>query len=298
MRVLVTGGAGNIGREVVALLAQRGDEPIVYDRVAATDANARACIVGEITDGTTLEEAMRAHRVEGVVHLAAMLQFGCEQDPLAAIHVNVNGTVAVLEAARRAGAKRIVHASSVAAFGSTGAELDERSPVQRDVGMYGLTKLLCEALLRREGRRHGMICRTVIFATILSDRPVSSPGVAAAVAKIVSSAKGGTVTVSEVAADERRHFVYFRDAACAAVAALHAQDATDDVFLIAGDEASYVTFAELADLIRELRPGAGTVAFTGRSGHRGRVNIRRAREQLGYRPTHTLRSALLEILNN
>ena len=64
---------------------------------------------------------MREHRIEGVVHLAAILQFGCEQDPVRAIDVNVNGTVAVLQAAKRTGVKRIVHASSIAAYGTTEA---------------------------------------------------------------------------------------------------------------------------------------------------------------------------------
>lgn len=298
MRVLVTGGAGNMGREVVALLRQQGDEPIIYDRAETSDANARACTVGEITDRDALEHTMREHRVEGVVHLAAILQFGCEQDPLRAVDVNVNGTIAVLETARRTGVKRIVHASSIAAYGTTEAELHERSPIQRDVGMYGLTKLLAEALLSREGHRHDIVCRTVIFATVLSDRPVSSPGIAAAVAKIVGSAKGDNVTIGEVAATERRHYVYFRDAARATVAALMTPTTADDVFHIAGDEGSYVTFEDLARLIRELRPSAGAVSFTGRSGHRGRVDISRARQQLGYRPAHTLRSALQEILSN
>lgn len=298
MRVLVTGGAGNMGREVVALLVQRGDDPIVYDRVSIDDPNTSASIVGEITDKAALERAMRDHRIEGVVHLAAVLQFGCEEDPLRAVDVNVNGTVAVIEAALRAGVARIVHASSIAAYGTTETELDERSPVQRDVGMYGLTKLLAEALLSRIGRRHGIVCRTVIFSTVLSDRPVSSPGIAAAVAKIVGSANGGDVTINEVAADERRHYVYYKDAARATVAALTTPATQDDVFHIAGDAASYVTFAELAGLIREMRPDAGTVTFAGRSGHRGPVNISRAQRQLGYVPSHSLRSALQEILNN
>lgn len=298
MRVLVTGGAGNMGREVVALLRQRGDEPIIYDRAATSDANAHACTVGEITDIRALEHTMSEHRVKGVVHLAAILQFGCEQDPLRAVEVNVNGTIAVLEASKRTGVERIVHASSIAAYGTTEAELYERSPIQRDVGMYGLTKLLAESLLSREGRRHDIICRTVIFATVLSDRPVSSPGIAAAVAKIVGSAKGDNVTIGEVAANERRHYVYYRDAARATVAALTTATTADDVFHIAGDTDSYVTFEDLARMIRELRPGAGAVSFTGKSGHRGRVNISRAHQQLGYQPAHTLRSALQEILSN
>lgn len=298
MRVLVTGGAGNMGREVVALLKQRGDEAIVFDRVATEDPNASASITGEITDKAALGKAMRDHRVEGVVHLAAVLQFGCEQDPLRAVDVNVNGTVAVIEAALATGVERIVHASSIAAYGTTETELDERSAVQRDVGMYGLTKLLAEALLSRIGRRHGIVCRTVIFATVLSDRPVSSPGIAAAVAKIVGSANGGDVAIGEVAAEERRHYVYYKDAARATVAALTTPTTANDVFHIAGDAASYVTFAELADLIRELRPSAGTVTFTGKSGHRGPVNISRAQRELGYTPSHSLRGALEEILSN
>jgi UDP-glucose 4-epimerase len=298
MRVLVTGGAGNMGREVVALLKQRGDEPIIYDRVATDDSNAHASVVGEITDGVALAQSMREHRIAGVVHLAAVLQFGCEQDPLRAIDVNVNGTVAVVAAALETGVERIVHASSIAAYGTTETELNERSPVQRDVGMYGLTKLLSEALLSRIGRRQGIVCRTVIFATVLSDRPVSSPGIAAAVAKIVGSAHGGDVTIGEVAAEERRHYVYYKDAARATVAALTTPTTANDVFHIAGDAGSYVTFAELASLIRELRPNAGTVTFTGKSGHRGRVDSTRAQRELGYAPSHSLRSALQEILSN
>lgn len=298
MRILVTGGAGNMGREVVALLRQRGDDPVVYDRVSIDDPNASVSIIGEITDKVALEQAMRDHSVEGVVHLAAVLQFGCEEDPLRAVDVNVNGTVAVIAAALKTGVQRIVHASSIAAYGTTETELDERSPVQRDVGMYGLTKLLAEALLSRIGRRHNIICRTVIFATVLSDRPVSSPGIAAAVAKIVGSANGGDVTIDEVGAEERRHYVYYKDAARATVAALITPTTVDDVFHIAGDPESYVTFAELARLIRELRPNAGKVSFIGKSGHRGRVNISRAQREIGYEPSHTLRSALQEILSN
>lgn len=297
MRVLITGGAGNIGQEVVRLLQERGDDPAVYDRMACPNSGVRS-ETGDINDSERLARAIEGCKAEGIVHLASMLQFGCDADPVGAVKVNVNGTLSTLEAARRAGVERFVLASSVAVYGSTADVLDEKSPIQADVSVYGASKLLAERLLRRYRAIHGMTCRTVRFSTVLSNRPVTSPGIAAVVAEIFGIASGCDVTISGVAADELRHYVYFRDAARGAVLALMADGCSDDLFNIAGGEDAHLSFRQLAELVRNACPGAGQVTFTGRSGNRGRVNGKRAAAQLGYRPLYTTERAVKEVIES
>lgn len=296
MRVLVTGGAGNIGREVVRLLCERGDEPIIFGRVNSPLSPKDVAVVGDINDRSLLRHSM--HGVEGIVHLASMLQYGCDQDPKGAIDENVNGTLTVLEAAREGGVPRFVFASSVAVYGSTRELLREEGPIQTDAPLYGATKLVCEKLLRRYKALYGIACRTVRFSTVLSGRPVRSPGIAAAVAKIMSIGSGNDVVIDEVSASDLRHFVYLKDAAQAAVLALHASEDAGELFNIAGGEDYYLSFEELVDLIRQMCPEAGRVTFRGNSGHRGRVETSRASKELGFSPAYSIRDALKEIMTH
>ncbi len=296
MRILVTGGAGNIGRDVVRLLHEAGHEPVVYDLVCVDDDGCR-CIQGDIRDESALARAFDDVRPEGVVHLAGTLQFACETDPTGTISVNVEGTAAVLNAALRSGANRFVLSSSAAVYGTTAETVDERSPVQADVTVYGASKLLAERMLHRYAVLHGMTCRTVRLSTVVSPRPVASPGVAAAVRAILDSASGADVEVSGIAGHELRHFVHVRDAAQGAVLALLAGDEVEgELFNISGGDDAYLDFDELVALVRQARPQAGRVSFVGRSGHRGRIDCTRAVRDLGYRPQYTMQRAIQEAI--
>ncbi len=297
MRVLVTGGAGNIGRDVTRLLCESGHEPTVYDLCPYPDARVRF-VVGDIGDAARLARTFEEARPDGVIHLAGTLQFACEADPVGTIAVNVSGTAAVLEAARKSGAGRFVFASSAAVYGTTASEVDESSPIQADVTVYGASKLLGERMLRRYRMLHGLTCRTVRFSTVLSSRPVSSPGIAAAVGKLLGIASGEDVAVSGIAASELRHFVHVADAARGAVLALTADVCEDELFNIAGGEDAYLSFEQLAALVREMRPNSGRVSFSGASGNRGKIDWSRAATQLGYRPQYSIEQAIREAIES
>jgi nucleoside-diphosphate-sugar epimerase len=296
MRVLVTGGAGNIGRDVTRLLREMGHEPVVYDLVAIADDNGR-CIQGDIRDQSALARAFDEVKPHGVIHLAGTLQFSCEADPTGTVSVNVDGTAAVLDAALRAGASRFVLSSSVAVYGSTAETVDEMSPVQADITVYGASKLLAERMLHRYAVLHGMTCRTVRLSTVVSPRRVASPGVAAAVRAILDSATGADVVVSGIAGHELRHFVHVSDAARGAILALVASEKIEgELFNIAGGGDAYLEFDKLVALVRQTCPRAGRVSFVGRSGHRGRIDCARAERELGYRPRYTLQRAIQEAI--
>ena len=297
MRVLVTGGAGNIGQDVTRLLCESGHEPAVYDLSPYPDPEVRF-VVGDVRDAARLARTFEEIRPEGVIHLAGTLQFACESDPVGPVAVNVSGTAAVLDAARRSGVGRFVFASSAAVYGSTAAEVDESSPIQADVNVYGASKLLGERMLRRYRLLHGVACRTVRFSTVISSRPVSSPGVAASVRKLLGIASGADVSVSGIAPSELRHFVHVVDAARGAVLALTTEACEDDVFNIAGGEDAYLSFEQLAALVRQVRPNSGRATFSGASGNRGRIDWSRAAAQLGYRPQYSMERTIREAIDS
>ncbi len=123
--VLVTGAAGCIGAWVTARLVAAGASVVAFD-ISPDRRRARLLIdddelarvpwvVGDIADAQAVEAAAADHGVGAIVHLAALQVPFCRADPVAGARVNVVGTAAVFEAARRLGVRRLVYASSIAA---------------------------------------------------------------------------------------------------------------------------------------------------------------------------------------
>ena len=151
MRVLVTGGAGYIGSETVRLLTARGHEPVVLDTLerghrAAVDT--APLIVGSVADAGLVESTLRDHRIEAVVHFAALKSVEASfVDPAGYFGTNVGGTFALLGAMGRAGVSDLVYSSSCAVYG-TPSDLPVRETSElRPENPYGETKLLVERAL-------------------------------------------------------------------------------------------------------------------------------------------------------
>ena len=137
--VLVTGGSGFIGTWVLREVLRRGAKAVVVDVVSVGERRRR--VLGEraseaidadadLGDPESLLEVIERYGVSHVIHLAALLTPGCQQDPWLGFRVNVAGSVAVFEAARRSGrVKAISYASSYAVYGpECGADADANRP--------------------------------------------------------------------------------------------------------------------------------------------------------------------------
>ena len=161
--VLVTGGAGFIGAYVTRRLIADGWRVVVYDAnpvgnvltMLMPDAADRAAISiasGAITDRTRILDLCRQHKVTAAVHLASPLTQDVTARPAEGIADICLGTAAVFGAAREAGLRRVIWASSVAVFGArsgyppgpVGDDACHRPP-----SLYGSCKSLCETLARR-----------------------------------------------------------------------------------------------------------------------------------------------------
>jgi nucleoside-diphosphate-sugar epimerase len=188
VKVFVTGAAGFIGRNLLPGLARAGHETTALLLPDEAEAGlAAGCIVrGDITEPRGLESHLVGH--DAVVHLAAAVGYG--QTMQRCLRINRDGTRNVVHAAVRAGARRFVQLSSVSVYGrSTGACVDEDTPLQRTGDPYGDTKIEAESILQWHAAR-GEIDLTILRPTV-----IYGPGDDKFLPKLVENLKSGRARV-------------------------------------------------------------------------------------------------------
>jgi UDP-glucose 4-epimerase len=158
----VTGGAGFIGHHLVGSLLERGDDVVVLDdfstglrsRLAPYQDRVRI-IEGSILDAGLLDEAAQGREV--IFHEAALASVERSfVDPVLANDINVTGTIKVLLAAARQGARRIVFASSAAVYGVPVRSPSSEAALPSPESPYGVSKLASEHYLHTLGRQAGV----------------------------------------------------------------------------------------------------------------------------------------------
>src|SRR5215468_6277243 len=160
--VLITGAGGEIGHGLMARLAGPSRSIITLD-VAPLDRSLTPLVAreftGSITDTDLLDRLLAEFEVDRIFHLAALLSSRAEFTPTTAHHVNVEGTLNLLEFAQRQGESHgrhvvFVYPSSVAAYGLPSLDAKRRAGRVREddfltpTTMYGCNKLYCEQLGR------------------------------------------------------------------------------------------------------------------------------------------------------
>jgi UDP-glucose 4-epimerase len=169
MRMVITGGSGFIGSNLAARLLELGHDVSIYDLDAnrldvGHDGRGIDWIVGNVLDLDDVERSFRKTGADVVVHLAALRNLDSQQKPFLAHSINSTGLVNVLEAARVAGVKRVVYASSAAVYGSAayyrslGMDpfcVKEWMP-PRPYNVYGATKLYNEHMATQYMQVYGI----------------------------------------------------------------------------------------------------------------------------------------------
>jgi len=164
-RVLVTGGAGFIGRRLVRALTAAGHEVAVVDlRPYAGDAV--EMVTGDIRDDAVLARAVRPG-TDTIIHLAAITSVvDSIDDPVGTYQTNVAATASLLELARTTGVTTFLLASTNAVVGNVGDEtITERSPL-RPLSPYGATKAAAEMLLSCYAGVYGMTTCAMRFSNV------------------------------------------------------------------------------------------------------------------------------------
>ena len=294
--ILVTGGLGLIGHNVVQRLMAQGHN------VAVTDIKTNYGIVPQreldylmqqrtkkipdvdvhsidIADQPGIQWLFDRHRPHTVIHLASFpRQKVVNANPMTASRAMSEGLLNLLEAARHTGTSRFVYISSSMVYGDFADDVTEDA-VCRPQGQYGIMKLAGEWLVRDYSRRglldHVIVRPSAVYGEYdVEDRVVSK--------FLLTAIRNGVIKVN--GANEALDFTHVEDAADGVVAATLSDNAANKTYNITKSHSR--TLLDAANLAVKI-VGQGTIVVGGRDQDfpsRGALNIDAARKDFGYDP--------------
>ena len=260
MKAFVTGGAGFIGSNLVDALVDRGDEVVVLDDLSTgrEENLERAVAAGAVLHVADLRDAERvaalveAAAPEVIFHLGAQIDVRrAVADPAFDASVNVGGTINVLEAARRAGVRRVVNSSTGGAiYGDAASIPTAEGTTPAPMAPYGQSKLAAEGYCGLYHRLHGLSTVSVRYANVYGPRqdPQGEGGV---VAIFCGKLADGGTPVAFGDGMQTRDYVYVGDVVSANLAAA----ASDWVGACNVGTGTETTVIALADALRGLGDG-------------------------------------------
>jgi len=172
--ILVTGSVGQIGSELTLELRKKygaGNVVATGRKTAPTDElrDSGPFYFINVSDRTSVEEIVKKHDIDTIVHMAALLSAVGEKNPEKCWDVNMNGTINVLNVARDHEMAQVFIPSSIAAFGpGTPLENTPNDTVLRPTTMYGVTKVCGELVCDYYVRKWGLDVRGVRYPGIIS----------------------------------------------------------------------------------------------------------------------------------
>jgi nucleoside-diphosphate-sugar epimerase len=303
VRVLVTGGGGFIGSNLVRACLEAGDEVRVLDDFST---GRRDNLRGverdvELVQGSVVEpESVRAAVTgrEVVYHQAAMPSVPRSlEDPVGTHAVNATGTLQVLEASRRAGVRRVVYAASSSAYGDTETLPKHEDMPPRPLSPYALQKLVGEIYCQQYTRLFGLETLALRYFNVYGPRQNPDSPYAAVIPRFVRAAAARTPPTVFGDGLQSRDFTFVADVVAAnRAAAVASAGAAGRVLNVA--RGGRVT---LLELWREICAAVGCEPYEpdfrpARAGdvRHSQADITRARELLGWEPRASLRDGLDE----
>ncbi|MCX8207566.1 MAG: SDR family oxidoreductase [Methanothrix sp.] len=301
-KIVVTGGAGFIGSNIVRALYEENDLTVIDNMSTGRRENLRGLeerirfVECDINDIRTLKGEFES--VDYVLHQAALPSVQRSiMDPMMTNRSNIDGTLAVLVAARDCGVKRVVFASSSAVYGDS-PELPKReSSVPRPMSPYAVTKLLGEHYCRVFHEIYGLECVSLRYFNVFGPGQDPASEYAAVIPKFIDAVLSGSQPVVYGDGEQTRDFVYVKDVVQANILACSSPRAPGLAINIGTGYATSLN--RLLDAIRRvLKRDIRPIYTEPRPGDvRDSVaDITLAREVLGYVPEYRLEDGLNEML--
>ncbi len=255
MKALVTGGAGFIGSHLSDALLKRGDDVLVLDDLSSGKrenldeaiAAGASLEIGDVTDGSRLLTAIEGFGPEAVFHLAAQIDVRKSMaDPAFDARLNVVGSLNVLEAATRVGARSLVFTSTGGAIYGEGVGREDELPFAETSrcepdSVYGQSKLAAEGYVGLWRRMRGLDATVVRLGNVYGPRqdPALEAGVVAIFCDLARD--GGRPTVFGDG-EQTRDYIHVADVVDALIAA-EAADGAGPFNVGTGTETSVLDLA-------------------------------------------------------
>ncbi len=307
MRVLVTGGGGFIGSNLVEALLARGDEVLVLDNFAtgrrenlarapewaAAGGGRYRLLEGDIRDEATVKRAIAGREV--VLHQAAIPSVARSvEDPMTSHTVNVDGTLTLLLAARDAGVRRFVMASSSSLYGESETLPKVETMAPDPISPYGLDKLAGETYCRLFTRLYGLPTVSLRYFNVFGPRQNPRSEYAAVVPRFIEAALRGEQPTIYGDGQQTRDFTFVENVVAANLLSAEAvEEACGQAYNVAcGERISLLDLAAAINRLtgsqvgpRHAPPRAGDIRHS-------LADISKAERALGYRPAVDLEAGL------
>jgi len=225
MNILVTGGAGFIGSHIVDRLIEQGHQVLVVDNLSSgrrENLNPGASFYQLNINSPDLEDIFRQEKIDVIIHQAAQIDVKSSlQDPLLDAENNIQGSLRLLELARKYKIKKIVYASSAAVYGDpkeAELPLQEESPIE-PLAPYGASKHAVEHYLKIYHQQYGLSYAVLRYANVYGPRQ-DVRGEGGVVAIFASHLLAGERPVIHGDGSQTRDFIYVSDVARANCQAL------------------------------------------------------------------------------
>ena len=263
MGILVTGGTGFIGAEVVRFLVERGEKDVfVFDINPSAklldDVKDRIELVrGDLGNFSHVLNIVKASKAHTVFHLGGMLSVPSDLDHAASFRANAMGTFHVLEAARLLEVPKVLFSSTIGTYGyDIPDEPIDDYTLQRPQLFYGATKVFGEHMGLFYKRKHGLDYRGIRYPSIVGPG-VRTPGVAQYTSWVIEHCAQGKPFEMYVDPGFRCPVMYYKDAA-RAVVMLSDADAgkIQRVNYVVDGVKPTPSAGELADLVKAKIPAA------------------------------------------
>jgi UDP-N-acetylglucosamine/UDP-N-acetyl-alpha-D-glucosaminouronate 4-epimerase len=309
-KVCVTGAAGFIGGHVAEELLRQGYEVRGLDDFSSGQRETAALLAQhsgfQLIEGSVADPQAVARAVAGatwVFHLAAIPSVPISmREPERTNAVNVGGTVAVLQAALRAGVEKVVLACSCAAYGDGPEQPKHEGLLPRPVSPYAAQKVASELYAQAYTRAYGLPCVGLRFFNVYGPRQDPESEYAAAIPRFVTRLLTGQRPIVYGDGLQTRDFVHVSDVVRANLLAATADQAPGEIVNVAsGTSASLL---ELIALIRKaIGPGAAHLDPEHQPARAGDLrassaDLTKARAVLGYEPRVTLADGLASVVES
>lgn len=261
MIVLITGGAGFIGSHLIRLLVDKGIHCVVVDNLSSGN---RKNLIPEVDfydidiRSDALETIFKKYQFDAVVHLAGQILVSASiEDPVYDMTENINGSVNVMNLARKYKVDRVLFSSTAAAYGDVP---DTDLPVKEDhilapASFYGLSKVTVERYLKLYHEIYSLNYITFRFANVYGERQGDGGegGVISIFAKRIAEGKDITIFGD---GKQTRDFIYAGDIARGIYKALLTENVNCTCNLSSQTETSLLDLVQLFSKIsgREIRP--------------------------------------------
>ena len=300
-RLVVTGGAGFIGSNIVDRLVAEDNEVVVIDNLLTSKANNLKDVMSRIkfVNGDIQDLDLLAREFEGidyVLHQAALASVPRSiENPIASNQNNIDGTLNVLVAARDAGVKRVVYAASSSAYGNTPTLPKHEGMASDPLSPYAITKLVGEQYCKVFYEIYGLETVSLRYFNVFGPRQDPNSHYAAVIPKFITAMLNDERPVIFGDGEQSRDFTYVQNNVDANLLACTAPNAAGKMFNIACGER--ITLNQLVEVLNDIlgkdieplyeEERAGDVKHS-------LADITLARDVLGYEPEYGFREGLVK----